>query len=226
GSMGQFLPPSSVPYESPPHFSSRKRGNPYSKRHLFGNFPSIITSKLKVGHALSTIYKLEESSSILHPYSNPVAFSASFADRPFFLVSLEMAKEQLVTSEDLDVIRDNYNIPSNIILLPPASHETSQEYHPRHLCLNEYMLRAGVRVPFEFRVAKALLAFHISPTRVTPHSWKVIQAMVWFYERRGCLTDQYLWRELLICRSLQGYMAFSAWDDVKAIDNHPDPTPG
>ncbi|KAL6013661.1 hypothetical protein ACLOJK_004159 [Asimina triloba] len=53
-----------------------------------------------------------------------------------------MVEEQFVTFEDLDVIRDNYIIPSSIVLLPPTSHETFRDYCPGHLCLNEYMLRA------------------------------------------------------------------------------------
>ncbi|KAL6000748.1 hypothetical protein ACLOJK_006474 [Asimina triloba] len=82
--------------------------------------------------------------------------------------------EQFVTSDDLDVIRDSYNIPNSIIMSLPALHETSRDYHLGHLCLNEYMLGVGVRVPFEFGVVEALLAFHVSPARVTPHSLKVI----------------------------------------------------
>ncbi|KAL5978097.1 hypothetical protein ACLOJK_029214 [Asimina triloba] len=50
--------------------------------------------------------------------------------------------------------------------------------------------------------------------------------MVWFCERRGCSTDRYLWREFLICRSLQSYTVFSTRNDVKAIVNPPDPTLG
>ncbi|KAL6004123.1 hypothetical protein ACLOJK_004670 [Asimina triloba] len=65
---------------------------------------------------------------------------------------LEMAEEQPITPEDLNTIREGYNIPISIVLSAPAPalHETSQDYHPGHLCLNEHMLRAGVRVPFEF----------------------------------------------------------------------------
>ncbi|KAL5986651.1 hypothetical protein ACLOJK_014984 [Asimina triloba] len=40
------------------------------------------------------------------------------------------------------------------------------------------------------------------------------------------MEDRYLWRELLIYRSLQGYAVFSTRDDVKTIDNLPDPAPG
>ncbi|KAL5986595.1 hypothetical protein ACLOJK_014928 [Asimina triloba] len=76
-------------------------------------------------------------------------------------------QRQLITSEDLVAIRDSYSIPSNIVLSPSDSHETSRDYRPKHICLNESMLRAGVRIPFEFRVIEALLAFHVS-LRMSP----------------------------------------------------------
>ncbi|KAL6000893.1 hypothetical protein ACLOJK_006620 [Asimina triloba] len=119
-----------------------------------------------------------------------------------------MAGGQLITSEDLVVIRDSYSIPSSIILSLLGPHETSRDYRPRHICLNESMLRAGVWIPFEFRVAEALLAFHVSLGYVTPHSWKVIQAMTRFCERVSYWVDRYLWRELLACRLLQGYVVW------------------
>ncbi|KAL5988658.1 hypothetical protein ACLOJK_026756 [Asimina triloba] len=113
-SMGQFLPPSSVPYESSPYFSSKKRGGSYLRRRFF-------------------------------------------EDKP-------------IMPEDLDVIQEGYSVPINIVLSLWTLHETSQDYRPGHLCLNEHMLRVVVRVPFEFEVAEALLAFQVLPARVTPHS--------------------------------------------------------
>ncbi|KAL6009503.1 hypothetical protein ACLOJK_022732 [Asimina triloba] len=73
---------------------------------------------------------------------------------------------------------------------------------------------------------RALLAFHILPARVTPHSWKVIQAMTWFCEREGYRANRCLWRDLLVCRLLQSYAVFFGSSNVKAIDNPPNPTPG
>ncbi|KAL5975420.1 hypothetical protein ACLOJK_019742 [Asimina triloba] len=69
----------------------------------------------------------------------------------------EILGKKLITSEDLDVIRKGYYIPASIILSAPAPHETSQDHRPGHLCLNEYMLGARVRIPFNFGVAKELL---------------------------------------------------------------------
>ncbi|KAL5973161.1 hypothetical protein ACLOJK_037188, partial [Asimina triloba] len=76
------------------------------------------------------------------------------------------------------------------------------------------MLKAEVWIPFEFRIAELLLGFRVAPMRVTPHSWKIIKAVSWFCEWRG---------ELLVCKLLQGYVAFVRKGDVKLIDYSLDP---
>ncbi|KAL5986919.1 hypothetical protein ACLOJK_015254 [Asimina triloba] len=88
----------------------------------------------------------------------------------------ECVKEEkrLISFEDLVAIRDYYGIPRSIILSPPEPYESPRDYCPGHICLNESMLRVGVRIPFEFEVVEVLLAFHVSPAHVIPHSWKVL----------------------------------------------------
>ncbi|KAL6000470.1 hypothetical protein ACLOJK_024169 [Asimina triloba] len=87
-----------------------------------------------------------------------------------------MVERQFITFEDLIAIRDSYGIPSSIVLLPSNPYETTRDYRFGHICLNESMLRAEIWIPFEFVVAEALLAFHVSSAHVIPHSWKVIPA--------------------------------------------------
>ncbi|KAL5977730.1 hypothetical protein ACLOJK_039258 [Asimina triloba] len=87
-----------------------------------------------------------------------------FGNSPFIIVMVpkfavcypKMSEERLITPENFDVIREGYGIPTSIILLAPALCETSQDHYPRHLYLKEHMLRAGVWIPFEIGVAKAL----------------------------------------------------------------------
>ncbi|KAL6000238.1 hypothetical protein ACLOJK_023933 [Asimina triloba] len=176
GSGGPYLPLSSIPYGSSPHFLNRKRGGLYLKRPLFGNSPFKIVMELEGGCAPPLVYK-------------------SGGGALLFLSSIVgMAEGQLIMSKDLD----GYRIPANIILSTLASHETSRDHRPGYLCLSEHMLRAGVLVPLEFGVAEVLWAFHVSPARVTLHSVKIIQTMAWFCEHRGYSADRYPWRELLI----------------------------
>ncbi|KAL6002637.1 hypothetical protein ACLOJK_022856 [Asimina triloba] len=109
-----------------------------------------------------------------------------------------MPGKRLITPKDLNVIREGYSIPSSIVLSASAAHETPRDNRSGYLCLNEYMLGAGVRIPFDFGVAEAFWAFNVPPACVVPHSWKVIQTIAWYYEYRGCSADWYLWREPLI----------------------------
>ncbi|KAL6004117.1 hypothetical protein ACLOJK_004664 [Asimina triloba] len=139
-------------------------GGSYLKLRLFGNSPLIIVVAPKFGRELPLIYKWERA---------------------------KMLEKQLIMSEDFDVIREGYGIPANIVLSALAPHETSRDYRPGHLYLNEYLLGAGVRIPFDFGVAEALWAFNVSPAHVVPHSWKIIQTMAWFCECRRCLAN---WR--------------------------------
>ncbi|KAL5978858.1 hypothetical protein ACLOJK_018753 [Asimina triloba] len=46
--------------------------------------------------------------------------------------------------------------------------------------------QAGVCTPFEFGVADLLQVFHIVLIHVTPNSWKIVQAVVWFCEWKKC----------------------------------------
>ncbi|KAL5999173.1 hypothetical protein ACLOJK_040623, partial [Asimina triloba] len=130
-----------------------------------------------------------------------------------------MLGKQLMNLEDLNVIREGYSLPSSIVLSAPAAHETPRDNRLGHLCLNEHMLGTEVRIPFNFGVAEVLWAFNVPPGYIVPNSWK-------YYEHRGCLANRYLWRELLIRRSSQGYVEFLARRDVKGIDNPPDSVPG
>ncbi|KAL5983940.1 hypothetical protein ACLOJK_018038 [Asimina triloba] len=87
------------------------------------------------------------------------------------------------------------------------------------------MLKAGVWIPFKFRIAELLLCFCVAPMFVTPRSWKIIRVVLWFCKWREYRADRYLWRELLVCKLLQGYVAFAEKGDVKLINNFPNPTP-
>ncbi|KAL6003030.1 hypothetical protein ACLOJK_023252 [Asimina triloba] len=85
----------------------------------------------------------------------------SIQSLPFFsshlFVAIRMSGKKLITPEDLNMIRDGYNIPSSIVLSAPAAHETPWDNHPGYLCLNKYMIGAGVQIPFDFGVAKGAL---------------------------------------------------------------------
>ncbi|KAL6008860.1 hypothetical protein ACLOJK_022086 [Asimina triloba] len=66
----------------------------------------------------------------------------------------------------------HYQILSNIELLALEPHETLRHHRPKCICLNEFMFKAGIRIPFEFRVAALLQAFCVVPMHIIPNSRK------------------------------------------------------
>ncbi|KAL5985383.1 hypothetical protein ACLOJK_027367, partial [Asimina triloba] len=93
GSGGRFLPPSSIPSGSSPHFSSWKRDDSYLKWRLFRNSASIIMES----RGVLRFFICTRISQLLPPPSLLTNLSSI----------VEMAKEQPITPEDLDVIRED-----------------------------------------------------------------------------------------------------------------------
>ncbi|KAL5977939.1 hypothetical protein ACLOJK_036962 [Asimina triloba] len=85
-----------------------------------------------------------------------------------------MVDKRLFSFEDLAVLRDYYRISSSVILSAPELHETPREHRPRHICLYESMRKLGVQV--------RVVSFLRCQVRITLHSWKIIQAISWFYD--------------------------------------------
>ncbi|KAL5988989.1 hypothetical protein ACLOJK_027091 [Asimina triloba] len=52
-------------------------------------------------------------------------------------------EKRFVSFEDLTMIRDYYSVLSNIILSALEPYETPRDYHPGHIYLYEFLLRAG-----------------------------------------------------------------------------------
>ncbi|KAL6009545.1 hypothetical protein ACLOJK_022775 [Asimina triloba] len=62
----------------------------------------------------------------------------------------------MILSKNLESIKVCYEIPERIELLALKPGETFKDYHLGCICLNEFMFKVGVRVPFEFGVAELL----------------------------------------------------------------------
>ncbi|KAL5986985.1 hypothetical protein ACLOJK_015320 [Asimina triloba] len=110
-----------------------------------------------------------------------------------------MVEGRLISSEDLALIRDCYEILSNIVLSTSKPHETPRDRRPGYICMNEFMFKTGVQIPFEFGVADLLQGF-----------------------RKGYRADRYFLRALLVRKSIQGYVTFIGKGDAELIDNLPD----
>ncbi|KAL5986487.1 hypothetical protein ACLOJK_014820 [Asimina triloba] len=168
--------------------------DPCSRKGLGGSAPTPIISSLRAVSSFFTsiegqrvfksasLWKLP-SSLLMRLWGGIVEFirwrrtaRASIKALPFFSLSLSvgvrMSGKKLITPEDLTVIREGYNIPSSIVLLVIATHETPRDNHPVYVCLSEYMLGARVQIPFDFEVAEVLWAFNVPLACVISHSRK------------------------------------------------------
>ncbi|KAL6006481.1 hypothetical protein ACLOJK_037435 [Asimina triloba] len=63
-----------------------------------------------------------------------------------------VSRRGLISSNDMVLIRSRYQIPDNIELLASEPDKTLCHHQPGCICLNEFMCKVGVRLPFEFKV--------------------------------------------------------------------------
>ncbi|KAL6002971.1 hypothetical protein ACLOJK_023193 [Asimina triloba] len=79
-------------------------------------------------------------------------------------------RKRIITFEDLTSIWSCNQISDNIELLAPELRETLWDHQAGCICLNEFMFKVRVRVPFEFNVVELLYVFSIAPIHLTPNS--------------------------------------------------------
>ncbi|KAL6012242.1 hypothetical protein ACLOJK_002720 [Asimina triloba] len=89
-------------------------------------------------------------------------------------------RKGIITFEDLAFIRSCYQISYNIELLVSKQGETFRDHRPNCICLNEYMFKVRVYVPFEHGIAKLDYVFNVASIHITPNSWKIVQAVIQF----------------------------------------------
>ncbi|KAL6003223.1 hypothetical protein ACLOJK_023446 [Asimina triloba] len=99
-------------------------------------------------------------------------------------------------------------------LLAPELRETLQDHQAGRICLNEFMFKVGVRVPFKFSVTELLYVFGTAPIHLTPNSWKIIQIVVYN-------TNRYFWRFLLSRKVIQGLVTFTGKHTNMVVNNLP-----
>ncbi|KAL6005064.1 hypothetical protein ACLOJK_005625 [Asimina triloba] len=60
-------------------------------------------------------------------------------------------KKGMIMSEELVSLRSRYLIPNFFELLAPLEGETLKSHCEGYVCLNEWMFKAGIRIPLERR---------------------------------------------------------------------------
>ncbi|KAL5985202.1 hypothetical protein ACLOJK_036440 [Asimina triloba] len=105
---------------------------------------------------------------------------------PFTFRYLNGGQKGDISSEDLGSIRSHYRILDSIELFAPREGETLRDHQDGNIYLNEWMFKAGVRIPFDFGISELPHVFGAAPIQVYPNSWKkVILGCVTFVGKRN-----------------------------------------
>ncbi|KAL5994277.1 hypothetical protein ACLOJK_035149 [Asimina triloba] len=83
----------------------------------------------------------------LRPYHSTLSFAKM------------MGKKGTITAEDLASLRSRYHILDLFDLLAPSARETLRSHREGCICINERMLKAGVRISLEFGISELLSVF-------------------------------------------------------------------
>ncbi|KAL6002107.1 hypothetical protein ACLOJK_037555 [Asimina triloba] len=108
-----------------------------------------------------------------------------------------MGKKGMITSDDMKSLHSRYHIPDSIELFSPREGETLRDHRDSSICLNEWMFRVGVQIPFKFGISELFHIFGAAPIQVFPNSWRIIQSVMWSCEWRKCRANRHLWASLL-----------------------------
>ncbi|KAL5973142.1 hypothetical protein ACLOJK_037169 [Asimina triloba] len=131
-------------------------------------------------------------------------------------------KKGIMTTEDLVSLRLCYHILDLFELLAPSEGETLRSHCKGCVCLNEWMFKAGVRIPLEFGILELLSTFSATPIQILPNSWRIIQSVLWFCEWRKCRANRHLWVSLISRKVILVSVSFAGKRNTKIIPNLPD----
>ncbi|KAL5984854.1 hypothetical protein ACLOJK_038690 [Asimina triloba] len=96
----------------------------------------------------------------------------------------------MIFSDDLEFIHSRYHILDSIKLFAPREGKTLRDHQDGCICLNEWMFKVGIWIPFEFSVSELYHVFDATPIQVA-------QSVMWFCEWRKCSASRYLWVSLM-----------------------------
>ncbi|KAL6002636.1 hypothetical protein ACLOJK_022855 [Asimina triloba] len=106
------------------------------------------------------------------------------------------SKKEMIVPDDLESLRSRYRIPDSVELSAPREGETLRDHHDGSICLNEWMFKAGVRIPFDFGVSKLLPLVRFRFT-----------------------ADHQFWASLLSRKVTLGYVTFTRKQNTKIVLN-------
>ncbi|URD77484.1 hypothetical protein MUK42_13516 [Musa troglodytarum] len=116
---------------------------------------------------------------------NVIDVSSSLGSQPFNapsvsrdFVQMEEAHDcgSVVTSQQLEELRDRFQVSPKIILSIPKGEDRPFHQFCRGFCLSLEALEAGLRLPLPLVVVACLGYWRISPSEMVPNSWRFVRA--------------------------------------------------
>ncbi|KAL5992958.1 hypothetical protein ACLOJK_013878 [Asimina triloba] len=77
------------------------------------------------------------------------------------------SKKGLISSADLASIMAQYGVFMEVELSAVRHDETYKDQRLRYICINEFMLKVGIKLLFKFGVTEALNTFEVTPIQVS-----------------------------------------------------------
>ncbi|XP_065004127.1 uncharacterized protein LOC135636366 [Musa acuminata AAA Group] len=86
--------------------------------------------------------------------------------------------DSVVSGSSLEKLRERYYIPEEFVLVAPDPGQRSYDPVPRGFALTQDALEAGLRLPLHPLIVSCLSLWRISPSQVTPNSWRYLVAFL------------------------------------------------
>ena len=86
--------------------------------------------------------------------------------------------DSVVSGSSLEKLRERYYIPAEFVLVAPDPGQRSYDPIPRGFALTQDALEAGLRLPLHPLIVSCLSLWRISPSQVTPNSWRYLVAFL------------------------------------------------
>ena len=86
--------------------------------------------------------------------------------------------DSVVSGSSLEKLRERYYIPEEFVLVAPDPGQRSYDPIPRGFALTQDALEAGLRLPLHPLIVSCLSLWRISPSQVTPNSWRYLVAFL------------------------------------------------
>ncbi|CAL9101413.1 unnamed protein product, partial [Musa textilis] len=87
-------------------------------------------------------------------------------------------QDSTLDESSLGILRRRYGIPEEYILAAPEAGQRAFDPVPRGFALTLDALEAGLRLPLHHIIVSCLSLWRVSPSQITPNSWRYLVAFL------------------------------------------------